>query len=340
MSGIVYYPDGASFQSGINLTGWHAYMAKATEGTGYSNPAYAAMKAEAARRGARFGAYHFLHHGNGAAQADWCHAIVGSGVPVMIDHEPTGVAVRELLGLPQGGNLAARAGEVSRWPEHLEAAHLERLDRTAEAVGVSSRPTVQDAVQFTDRFRALGGTCWLAYLPRWYWQQLGSPSLQPFASRGLELVTSNYTGNPEEPGGPGWQTYGGMPPVRTWQYSASGVVNGRRPVDLNAFRGSGSGRVEQTLAELWSLWTTGRLAGGAAPPASHPVIRLRSSGSAVILAQQRLNVWGARPQLAQDGDFGVRTAAAAEAFQRGHSLAADGVIGPATWAALMKNPAS
>ena len=37
-----------------------------------------------------------------------------------------------------------------------------------------------------------------------------------------------------------------------------------------------------------------------------------------------------------DGDFGKDTETAVSRFQAGHGLAADGVCGPATWAALEK----
>lgn len=339
MSGIVYYPDGASFQSGISLKGWLAFMAKATEGTSYRNPAYTAMQREAAARGARFGAYHFLHGGNAAAQADHCWAVVGRGVPLMVDHEPTAGAVRQLLGLPPDGtdHLGAAVRRVTRLPDDLEDGHLARLATASEAEPrTMSRPSVQDAAQFVDRYRALGGTVWKVYLPRWYWGTLGSPSLAPLASRGLELVTSNYSGNPETASGPGWATYGGMPTVKTWQYTSGGSVNGMRPVDLNAFRGSGGTDTAKTLAELWNLWTTGKLGGG---PPQHATIALKATGAGVKLAQQRLNAHGAAPQLAVDGQFGAKTKAAAVAFQRKHKLSADGIIGPATWAALLKVPA-
>jgi hypothetical protein len=342
MSGIVYYPDGASFQSGISLAGWLAFMAKATEGTSYRNPAYTAQRGEAARRGAHFGAYHFLHGGNAAAQADHAFQVVGRGVPLMVDWEPTAGAVRQLLGLNPDGpdplHVAARA--VTRLPDDLEAGHLERLARASQAEPrMMSRPSVQDTAQFVDRYRALGGVVHEAYLPKWYWGQLGSPSLAPLASRGLELVTSNYSGNPEQPSGPGWQTYGGMPTVKTWQYTSAMTVNGMRPVDGNAFRGSGQADTAKSLAELWSLWTTGRLGGGPVPPAAHPTIQLKATGAAVKLAQQRLNAWGAKPPLTADGQFGALTKAAAVVFQRKHTLTPDGIIGPATWAALVKVPA-
>jgi hypothetical protein len=353
MSGRLYYPDVSSWQTGVSLAGWGAVMAKATEGTSYRNPAYAGQRAEAARRGARFGAYHFLHAGNGAAQADWCHSVTGSGVPLMIDFEPTAATVRDILGLPPADAgpdrqpLALAAAVVPRLPEHLETGHLARLDLGASVAEprIASRPSVQDVSQFTDRYRNLGGVCHLLYFPRWYWQILGSPALNGFISRGLELVTSNYSGDPENDAAAGWQAYGEMPRVKTWQYTASGTVNGMVGVDVNAFRGSGNARtVPQLSAELWQLWTTGKTgqAPGPFPPpvAQRPVITLGYSGPIVTYAQQRLNAHGARPALKTDGEFGPATRTATEAFQKGRKLTADGAIGPKTWAALDTKPAA
>lgn len=58
--------------------------------------------------------------------------------------------------------------------------------------------------------------------------------------------------------------------------------------------------------------------------------RLGSTSDDVRRAQQALGV-------AADGVFGPATEAAVIAFQRSKGLVADGVIGPATWAALLPN---
>lgn len=85
----IYYPDIASYQAGIDLKGALAVCAKATEGTTYTNPFYGEFKANAGKHSTFFFAYHFLHHGNPAAQAEYCRKFVG-GTPLMIDAEPTG----------------------------------------------------------------------------------------------------------------------------------------------------------------------------------------------------------------------------------------------------------
>jgi hypothetical protein len=126
----------------------------------------------------------------------------------------------------------------------------------------TSRPGLGDAVAFTDAYRAAGGVLHLVYLPHWYWQELGSPSLAPLTARKLQLVSSNYAaGYTDAPSGAGWQGYGGMNPA-IWQYSSTTPFS-RMSVDFNAFRGSKYGgkqdaaSIAACLAEFRSLLTTG-----------------------------------------------------------------------------------
>ena len=151
----IFYPDVSSYQTGISFAGCVIAMVKATESTGYTNPDYAAAKTRAAHAGAYFCAYHFLHAGNGAGQAQHAFSVVGHGIPLMIDFEPA---------YNPNGTIA-------------------------------SAPQVSDAVAFIDEYRALGGTVYLLYLPHWYWQgNLGSPALTSVIDLGMLLVSSDYTG--------------------------------------------------------------------------------------------------------------------------------------------------
>ena len=85
----LFYPDVSSHQAGISFDGCAIAVVKATESTDYTNPDYAAAKARAASAGAFFCAYHFLHAGDGAAQAAHAYSVVGSQVPLMLDVELT-----------------------------------------------------------------------------------------------------------------------------------------------------------------------------------------------------------------------------------------------------------
>jgi hypothetical protein len=185
--------------------------------------------------------------------------------------------------------------------------------------GVTHYPSVADVVAFVNQYRALGGVIYLLYLPHWYWQEIGSPSLAPVIQLGLLLVSSNYTSYSNS--GPGWGSYGRMTPV-IWQYTASATLNGRSPVDYNAYRG--------TVTDFKSQVTTGAL------PGPEPLLREGDTGAAVKSLQTRLNAWGAA--LAVNGDFGASTLAAVKTFQTAHHLSVDGVVGPITWAALNKSP--
>src|SRR5277367_582764 len=62
-------------------------------------------------------------------------------------------------------------------------------------------------------------------------------------------------------------------------------------------------------------------------------LKINSAGDAVVALQQALQAKGFSPG-AVDGLFGPGTEAAVLAFQRSEGLAADGVVGPATAAAL------
>jgi hypothetical protein len=62
-------------------------------------------------------------------------------------------------------------------------------------------------------------------------------------------------------------------------------------------------------------------------------VQFGERGKAVAAVQQRLAA--NRVCLAVDGDFGPLTRRAVRAFQRAHGLAADGVVGPLTWGALV-----
>ncbi len=185
--------------------------------------------------------------------------------------------------------------------------------------GVTYNPSVTDAVDFVTRYRALGGVIYLLYLPKWYWQSLGSPSLAPLIELGLLLVSSNYTSYSNS--GPGWDSYGGMVPV-IWQYTSSATLHGFRPVDYHAYKG--------TVADFESQVTTGAL------PGTNPLLREGDTGVAVKTLQTRLNAWGAT--VTANGGFGPLTLAAVKAFQTAHHLFVDGVVGPITWAALNKSP--
>lgn len=95
-----------------------------------------------------------------------------------------------------------------------------------------------------------------------------------------------------------------------------------------------SGMTDAIVRDLDAKWG---VAAATKPTPSKPVIpvevRKGSKGAVVRQLQQALNRAGAK--LTVDGDFGGKTEAAVRAYQRKYKLTVDGVVGPATWAALL-----
>jgi hypothetical protein len=93
MSDAIFFPDVSDYQRGLVIQPNTVFVwAKATEGTTVVDTAYQNFKTQAASVGAKFGAYHVLHAGNGSAQADHAFAVVGSGVPLFVDVEQVGTS--------------------------------------------------------------------------------------------------------------------------------------------------------------------------------------------------------------------------------------------------------
>jgi hypothetical protein len=170
---------------------------------------------------------------------------------------------------------AARLGKPFVWYHFLsgEDSHAQ-VAHTAANVGDASLPGMLDVepagsfspsmaqvLGYVDAAASAGLHMRLIYLPRWYWQQMGSPDLTPLASRGLALVASAYpggSGSPQQlyPGdsAAGWQSYGGLTPL-LYQYTNQ-ALDGGKPLDYNAFRG--------TLSDL--LTSLGANTMGTIPP--------------------------------------------------------------------------
>ena len=96
----------------------------------------------------------------------------------------------------------------------------------------------------------------------------------------------------------------------------------------------------------WWDWQEARASSGppcrgrpARCPATSPTRRWPTStptppGDLVVWAQEHLVSAGYPIQVS--GDYGYHTLLDVEAFQTAHGLSADGIIGPETWAALLR----
>jgi hypothetical protein len=108
-------------------------------------------------------------------------------------------------------------------------------------------------------FNAAGVNVQLAYLPQWYWGQIGSPDLSALASAGILLVSSGYPTGASDfafnlyyndgggDNGEGWVSYGGATPA-AWQFTSNAAVSGFTGVDVNAYQGADIGTLFGTSA--------------------------------------------------------------------------------------------
>jgi hypothetical protein len=152
---------------------------------------------------------------------------------------------------------AAQLGKPFVWYHFLSGeSAAAQAQHTAANVGNSALPGMLDAepagsfspslaqiIAYVDAAHAAGLNLRLIYLPEWYWQQIGSPSLSALAERGVSLVSSAYPGGSGSPSGiypgdgaAGWRSYGGMTPL-IYQFTNQ-ASDGGQALDYNAFRGT------------------------------------------------------------------------------------------------------
>lgn len=93
---------------------------------------------------------------------------------------------------------------------------------------------------FINALRGAGYAVPLLYLPRWYWQQIGSPSLAGlpplWSSRYPDTVVGTISDEWADVPATYWNGYGGLS-VAVLQFTSSARIAGHQPLDANAFPG-------------------------------------------------------------------------------------------------------
>jgi hypothetical protein len=119
-----------------------------------------------------------------------------------------------------------------------------------------------------------------------------------------------------------------MPGNQQPNYDATGKLNpafeAQRPFTIDDGQDQGQ---DQSQDQDQSQGSDGQGGAGA-----RPTIQQDATGPDVVYLQQRLQDFGFT--LPVDGKFGPMTASAVRSFQNSNGLTADGIVGPATWAAL------
>jgi glycosyl hydrolase family 25/PASTA domain-containing protein len=97
---------------------------------------------------------------------------------------------------------------------------------------------------FVGLLREAGYRVPLSYIPRWYWQQVGSPDLRGlpplWSSRYPDTMVGDLAGEWSRVPTSYWTGYGGLE-VAVLQFSSSARVAGHAPLDANAYRGTRDG---------------------------------------------------------------------------------------------------
>lgn len=79
------------------------------------------------------------------------------------------------------------------------------------------------------------------YLPRWYWQQIGAPSLAGlpplWSSRYPDNIIGSIADEWADVPSSYWNGYGGLP-VAVLQFTSSAAIAGHQPIDANAYLGT------------------------------------------------------------------------------------------------------
>ena len=108
--------------------------------------------------------------------------------------------------------------------------------------------------EFVKRLKDAGYRVPLLYLPRWYWQQIGSPplvGLPPlWSSRYPDNVVGTIADEWSDVPAHYWNGYGGLD-VAVLQFTSSAAIAGHQPLDANAYRGT-----REDLAVLLGYTTT------------------------------------------------------------------------------------
>ncbi|MFD2421682.1 GH25 family lysozyme [Amycolatopsis pigmentata] len=128
-----------------------------------------------------------------------------------------------------------------------QVALIRRVVPTSVALGVDieaepslgNYPTVDDARALVIALTGIGYRVALTYLPPWYWQQLGTPSLasMPPEWSSRYVSGSGYASNLYNAAPPSWWNQVGGDPVALLQFTDQAVINGHT-YDASAFGGS------------------------------------------------------------------------------------------------------
>jgi lysozyme len=301
--------DRSSFQPVTAWAGDTFGFAKATEGTDWSDPAFAANWANLKREGLVRGAYHFFHPADDpVTQARFFTVSVKNqglapGDVLIADVEITLAADGfEDLGADHAG---------TRMHEYLKAVPR---GATAGLVGPAALEFLNEVAALAPGYRVLLYTDLTMAL-----NDLTACSAYP-------LFIASYA-----PGPPG--STGPWPSWAFWQDGRAGPGGG----DRDYFNGDAAALTAWAAGNYWTEALVDNLptlqlgSADGAPDTTWYVHRLRNE----VAGYGRWNGLGAVTALPDGGTYDAATKAAVEAVQEHAGITRDGIAGPQTWGILI-----
>ncbi len=272
---------------------------KAADGTSVEPSFSSALVGEMRAAGARVCAWMFAYLQEPAAEAAAAVAAVHDGAQCLIvDAESE---QPRLYGPAQAFVRALRAALGASFP-----------------IGLAGQAEVAQHPKFPYSVFLAPGAC-NAFLPLIYWRDFG---LSVQAADAATLGGDSVYGRPLLPVG---QLYGSPTPAEVLSFRGLARAYGTPGL---SFFDLESAQPEALAALAAQPPTPARM------PIVAPTLRAGADGDAVVRAQELLN--GAGAHLPVGGFFGAETGHALATFQARHHLAPNGVLGPATWRALLR----
>jgi lysozyme len=351
--------DGALDWSKIAASGVSFAIARVSDGLDYPDPYFAKNWAGMKANGVIRGVYQFFRPEQSAvAQADLllkATTFEPGDLPPFLDFEVT-----------DNQSAATMTAGIAAWCREIQSkTGLTPLIYTSHRVWTGIGVTAPAGVQLWVSNWGVASPAMPSAWTQWtFWQYTntstapGAPDadsdvfngtvaqLQAFAaSHGTATVGGGSSGG--STGGSSGSSTGGSQPILREGASGSAVLTLQDELDLAGYATTTDGVFgPATLAAVRAFQAAnGLVVDGIVGPltwsalasttttAGRPTLHEGATGSDVVALQRALALAGFSPG-ATDGDFGPSTLAAVEAFQRSKGLAVDGVVGPATWAAL------
>jgi hypothetical protein len=157
--------------------------------------------------------------------------------------------------------------------------------------------------------------------PQMYWMDIGTSVNAVYSHT---YAYNRVYERPIDPLGQVWQNPPAGQIIRFRQLSRTYGAPGVSWWDWQQANTAGWGAIAVGAGNLTNVTAT----------TATPILKLGSVGDLVVWAQEHLATAGYTTEI--DGDYGASTQSAIESFQTAEGLGVDGVVGPATWTALLR----